>query len=136
MVFQNSSFACDDSESSDDSDAVQANTNNSHNAESLSVNSVNGASTTKSSEESLTSVITERTSSGEQTNNDQSKYKTVPSKLDKKQLGQWDELDELLQVEREWKDHEKPYQTLPNPVPPTSSTQVITDPSMCVHCSF
>ena len=43
-----------------------------------------------------------------------SKYKTVPSKLDSKQLQQWDEYDELLQVEREWKDHEKPYQTLPN----------------------
>ena len=46
---------------------------------------------------------------------DASKYKTVPSKLDSKQL-QWDELDELLQVEREWKDHIKPYQTLPTNV--------------------
>jgi len=43
------------------------------------------------------------------------KYKTVPSKLDTKQL-QRDELDDLLQVERQWKDHEKPYQTLPNHV--------------------
>jgi len=48
-------------------------------------------------------------------NNKVSKYKTVPSKLDTKQLQQ-DELDDLLQVERQWKDNEKPYQTLPNRV--------------------
>ncbi len=45
--------------------------------------------------------------------NDVSKFNTVPSKLDPKQLGR-DELGELIQVEREWKDHEKPYQTLPS----------------------
>ncbi|XP_046639435.1 ras association domain-containing protein 6-like [Daphnia pulicaria] len=47
--------------------------------------------------------------------NDVSKFNTVPSKLDPKQLGR-DELDELIQVEREWKDHEKPYSTLPNKI--------------------
>nr|CAH0113781.1 unnamed protein product [Daphnia galeata] len=45
--------------------------------------------------------------------NDALKFNTVPSKLDPKQLVR-DELDELIRVEREWKDHEKPYQTLPN----------------------
>ena len=45
--------------------------------------------------------------------NDALKFNTVPSKLDPKQLVR-DELDELIRVEREWKDHKKPYQTLPN----------------------
>lgn len=47
--------------------------------------------------------------------NEVSKFNTVPSKFDVKQQ-KWDELDELLKVEREWKEHEKAYQTLPNNV--------------------
>ena len=58
-------------------------------------------------------------------NNKVSKYKTVPSKLDTKQL-QRDELDDLLQVERQWKDNEKPYQTLPNRV---GSNPQVLEPS-------
>lgn len=52
--------------------------------------------------------------------NDTSKYNTVPSKFDSKQLKR-DELDELLRVERDWKEHDKPYQTLPNNVIPLIS---------------
>ena len=52
--------------------------------------------------------------------NNTSKYNTVPSKLDSKQLNR-DELDELLRVERDWKEHDKPYQTLPNTVIPLTS---------------
>ena len=74
-----------------------------------------------------TSLIKSKTNSGYEVkpyfmeNCEASKYKTVPSKLEPKQL-QRDELDDLLQVERQWKDHEKPYQTLPNHV--GSNTQV------------
>jgi len=75
-----------------------------------------------------TSLIKSKTNSGYEVkpyfmeNCEASKYKTVPSKLEPKQL-QRDELDDLLQVERQWKDHEKPYQTLPNHV--GSNTQVL-----------
>ena len=57
--------------------------------------------------------------------NDVSKFNTVPSKLDPKQLGR-DELDELIKVEREWKDHEKPYQTLPNNISLSPSEVMLT----------
>lgn len=54
-------------------------------------------------------------------NNDVPKFNTVPCKLDPKQ--HQDELDDLIKVEREWKDHEKPYQTLPSNIV-LSSNQV------------
>ncbi|KAL3277377.1 hypothetical protein HHI36_012726 [Cryptolaemus montrouzieri] len=41
---------------------------------------------------------------------------TLPSKLDVKQM-EWDELDDLLQVERRVDDTEKLYQTMPVPLP-------------------
>ncbi|XP_072161787.1 uncharacterized protein [Bemisia tabaci] len=41
---------------------------------------------------------------------------TLPSKLDIKQIN-WDELDELLQVERQTEDGDKLYQTMPSPLP-------------------
>ena len=54
-------------------------------------------------------------------NGDSKLFNTVPTKLDAK--GPRDELDELLQVEREWNDRGKLYQTLPNGT--SSSQQVI-----------
>lgn len=51
---------------------------------------------------------------------------TLPPKLDVKNL-KWDELDELLQVERIVDDSEKLYQTMPIPLPSqTSTSQNIT----------
>lgn len=47
---------------------------------------------------------------------------TLPSKLDVKNL-EWDELDELLQVERKFDESEKLYQTMPVPLPSQSSTE-------------
>lgn len=44
------------------------------------------------------------------------KSMTLPPKLDVKSL-EWDELDELLQVERKIDDSEKLYQTMPVPLP-------------------
>ncbi|XP_044257964.1 uncharacterized protein LOC123007024 [Tribolium madens] len=46
---------------------------------------------------------------------------TLPSKLDVKNL-EWDELDELLQVERKFDESDKLYQTMPVPLPSQSST--------------
>ena len=45
-------------------------------------------------------------------NNDTKLYNTVPSKLEANKAK--DELDQLLQVEREWNDREKPFKTLPH----------------------
>lgn len=45
---------------------------------------------------------------------------TLPSKLDVKNL-EWDEFDELLQVERKYNDSDKMYQTMPVPLPSQSS---------------
>lgn len=45
---------------------------------------------------------------------------TLPPKLDVKNI-EWDELDELLQVERKIDDSEKLYQTMPVPLPSQSS---------------
>lgn len=45
---------------------------------------------------------------------------TLPSKLDVKKF-EWDELDELLQVERKIDESEKMYQTMPVPLPSQSS---------------
>jgi len=39
---------------------------------------------------------------------------TLPGKFEKAR--EWDELDELLQVERKLEPNEKPYQTLPGPI--------------------
>ena len=87
---------------------------------------INGSSTAaeKSSifsqtPEASSEILVEKVSS------EPSKYKTVPSKLDTKQLSQWDELDEILQVEREWKDHEKPYHTMPSAISSNQTSQVI-----------
>uniref|UniRef100_A0A182QYB4 Ras-associating domain-containing protein n=1 Tax=Anopheles farauti TaxID=69004 RepID=A0A182QYB4_9DIPT len=44
------------------------------------------------------------------------KYVTLPPKLDVKQLD-WDEIDELLQVERKHDESEKLYRTMPSPLP-------------------
>lgn len=41
---------------------------------------------------------------------------TLPSKLDVKQM-EWDELDDLLQVERRVSESDKLYQTMPLPMP-------------------
>lgn len=46
---------------------------------------------------------------------------TLPPKLDIKL--EWDELDELLQVERKMDDGTKLYQTMPTPLPSQSSTE-------------
>lgn len=43
------------------------------------------------------------------------KYVTLPPKLDVKQL-EWDEIDDLLQVERKVDETEKPYRTMPSPL--------------------
>lgn len=45
---------------------------------------------------------------------------TLPSKLDVKNV-EWDELDDLLQVERKVDENEKMYQTMPSPLPSRSS---------------
>lgn len=47
---------------------------------------------------------------------------TLPSKLDVKRM-EWDELDELLQVERRIDDSEKLYQTMPVPLPSQNSQE-------------
>lgn len=47
---------------------------------------------------------------------------TLPSKLQVPNL-EWDELDDLLQVERKVEDGEKLYQTMPSPLPSRSSTE-------------
>lgn len=44
------------------------------------------------------------------------KYVTLPPKLDVKQL-EWDEIDELLQVERKVDESERIYRTMPSPLP-------------------
>lgn len=46
---------------------------------------------------------------------------TLPSKLDVKNV-EWDELDDLLQVERKVDENEKMYRTLPSPLPSRSNT--------------
>lgn len=51
-----------------------------------------------------------------------SKSVTLPTKLDVKNL-EWDELDELLQVERKLDESEKMYQTMPVTLPSQSSTE-------------
>lgn len=53
---------------------------------------------------------------------------TLPSKLDKQML-EWDELDELLQVERRVDDSEKIYQTMPVPLPSSQSSSTDTSSS-------
>lgn len=47
---------------------------------------------------------------------------TLPSKLDVQNV-EWDELDDLLQVERKVDDSEKMYQTMPSPLPSRSSVE-------------
>lgn len=54
--------------------------------------------------------------------NDTKLYNTVPAKLEANKSN--DELDELLQVEREWNDHEKPFKSLSNGV--SSTKEVIS----------
>ncbi|XP_059611799.1 uncharacterized protein LOC132258485 [Phlebotomus argentipes] len=50
------------------------------------------------------------------------KCATLPPKLDVKQLD-WDEIDELLQVERRVDDSERAFRTMPSPLPSQSSTE-------------
>lgn len=50
------------------------------------------------------------------------KSATLPSKLKTKDL-EWDELDDLLQVERKVDESEKLYQTMPSPLPSQSSSE-------------
>lgn len=50
------------------------------------------------------------------------KYVTLPPKLEVKQL-EWDEIDDLLQVERKVDETEKLYRTMPSPLPSSSSHQ-------------
>lgn len=47
---------------------------------------------------------------------------TLPTKLDVKNM-EWDELDELLQVERKLEETEKLYRTMPSQLPSQSSTE-------------
>lgn len=47
---------------------------------------------------------------------------TLPSKLDVKNV-EWDELDDLLQVERKIDENDKLYQTMPSPLPSRSSAE-------------
>ncbi|KAK9887561.1 hypothetical protein WA026_023367 [Henosepilachna vigintioctopunctata] len=51
---------------------------------------------------------------------------TLPSKLDVKQM-EWDELDDLLQVERRVNESEKLYQTMPVPLPSQLSGECTND---------
>lgn len=117
IFYQNSNISSvDESDSEDDSFC-----------ESSPINSKSSAAPNGSGYEKKTSVVLEA--------NDLTKFNTVPSKLDPKQLKR-DELDELMQVERDWKDHEKPYQTLPNNIslPPIEQVDVGTskEPSSTV----
>ncbi|XP_030369386.1 uncharacterized protein LOC115620330 [Scaptodrosophila lebanonensis] len=47
---------------------------------------------------------------------------TLPSKLDKLEKLDWDEIDDLLQVERQHNDKDKMYETMPVKLPSSSST--------------
>lgn len=53
---------------------------------------------------------------------------TLPSKLAVKQL-EWDEIDDLLQVERKVDDTGKLYRTMPSPLPSQTSLEVGNDDS-------
>ncbi|XP_066150511.1 uncharacterized protein Rassf [Euwallacea fornicatus] len=78
---------------------------------------------------------------GSPKNNIMPKSVTLPSKLDVKNMD-WDELDDLLQVERRVDDGEKLYQTMPMPLPSQISTdsdsttysleQTINKPSLTI----
>jgi Ras association domain-containing protein 2/4 len=61
------------------------------------------------------------------------KYPTLPSKLDVKQI-EWDEIDDLLQVERKQDDADRVYQTMPSPLP-SQSTVSNTEVSDYKTCS-
>ncbi|XP_058444283.1 uncharacterized protein LOC131425965 [Malaya genurostris] len=50
------------------------------------------------------------------------KYVTLPPKLDVKQL-EWDEIDDLLQVERKMDESERMYRTMPSPLPSAGDSQ-------------
>lgn len=74
--------------------------------------------------------------------NSVSSSSTLPPKFDKRQLGnggaadQWDELDDLLQVERKVDENEKLYQTLPTAISKSSSMDISSDaPSSMSTCS-
>ncbi|XP_055618466.1 uncharacterized protein LOC129763428 [Toxorhynchites rutilus septentrionalis] len=58
------------------------------------------------------------------------KYVTLPPKLEVKQL-EWDEIDDLLQVERRVDETEKLYRTMPSPLP-SSCSQQDSEPSESV----
>lgn len=54
---------------------------------------------------------------------------TLPGKLQDVKQMEWDELDELLQVERKVDECDKLYQTMPAPLPSQSSTESASDSS-------
>lgn len=60
--------------------------------------------------------------------NGNNKYVTLPPKLDVKQL-EWDEIDDLLQVERKMDESEKLFRTMPSPLPSGTSQHEHTDQS-------
>ncbi|XP_055548897.1 uncharacterized protein LOC129732243 [Wyeomyia smithii] len=57
------------------------------------------------------------------------KFVTLPPKLDVKQL-EWDEIDELLQVERKTDETERLYRTMPSPLPSSIATDGEGDNSL------
>lgn len=73
-----------------------------------------------SSTDSTSADISDSVISNPTTPTHEVKSLTLPPKLDLKNM-EWDELDELLQVERKVDDTEKLYQTMPVPLPSQSS---------------
>lgn len=60
---------------------------------------------------------------------------TLPAKLAVKQL-EWDEIDELLQVERKVDDSGKLYRTMPSPLPSQTSLDLENDSSLTLTQDF
>jgi len=73
-------------------------------------------------------VDVEKTFPDELTTNLAGKSLTLPSKLDLKKIN-WDELDDILQVERSYNEESKLYQTLPSSLP--SSQSLLPYPATC-----
>uniref|UniRef100_A0A182INJ1 Uncharacterized protein n=1 Tax=Anopheles atroparvus TaxID=41427 RepID=A0A182INJ1_ANOAO len=63
------------------------------------------------------------------------KYVTLPPKLDVKQLD-WDEIDELLQVERRVDGGEKLYRTMPSPLPSASGERSLASESSVTDTDY
>nr|XP_012216331.1 PREDICTED: uncharacterized protein LOC105668483 isoform X2 [Linepithema humile] len=69
------------------------------------------------------------------TSPDHLKSLTLPMKLDVKNM-EWDELDELLQVERKVEDGNKLYQTMPENLPSISSQSSVDTPPLSSQSSL